>query len=368
MIREDVLKFLDNPGKLLYLLREEGSMQFKDFISILNPYESYNKEVPATSPHNVPKWKKGSVRPLQFMSRGTIAKHLRDLKAPRLGYITQLAEYEEVKDRTVMKYTLTPQGQMYINSILKEEESPVRPDQFGLIYNSITSFFQERGLDEETNLPRIITMIARIDQAKFFKLPQTSDLFNTLFYIFQNMLEFSLDEGKLYFINLDIFCEAYNLSKIAILYNLELILKAELGFYRVPWENQLFFQKRDLIGGVLFNLIQNALEPELIRKSLCITPAPTFSSMAETIGKRLVQLQLIRPQLQLAFQVLGESLLIVTGLDRGFTRMDIADYWPPFHDLLQDKNGLDFTKKLFRPISEYEKITLLQKFLLQKSS
>ena len=93
-------------------------------------------------------------------------------------------------------------------------------------------------------------------------------LFTLYFTYFRTCLNFSF-EGLKYF-DRESFIETYHLSDAQLTYNLEKIMKADLGFYRISWESDLFFQQDDLIGGVVFNLIRNAIEAEIVKRSLKI--------------------------------------------------------------------------------------------------
>ncbi len=227
-----------------------------------------------------------------------------------------------------------------------------------MMYAHITDFFQRIGIDQELYLPQIIKMIARIDPSKFFQLDQTDDTFYALFYLFQNMLEFSF-EGLKYF-DRELFIETYHLSDAQLTYNLEKIMKADLGFYRISWESDLFFQQDDLIGGVVFNLIRNAIEAEIVKRSLKIPTESSIESIANEIGEKMIQLQLIRVVIKKAFIRFIEVLTIKFAIDRGFTRVDIAEYWPDLNKLLLDKEGIDITKEIFGVSTNFERIQAIE--------
>lgn len=175
MINEDILRILDTNGKLLYLLLEEGSQRFEEIVETLNPFEKMKKYKPnpnsklpksqtQTAPHTNPK---------VFMSRGTISKRLKYLKDPNRKYIEQISELDVTTNRTILKYQITATGKAFLTQLIRTEQVSVRPDQFEPIYAHITEFFQRIGVDPDLYLPQLIKMIARIDPAKLFQLPQT---------------------------------------------------------------------------------------------------------------------------------------------------------------------------------------------------
>ncbi len=373
MINEDLLSILDNDGKLLYALKVAGPLRFEEIVSIMNPYEKYQLENPIKNAQKSKNKenKKGNsslgrskslgYRRKHFMSRGTISRHLKSLKQPNINYITQVSQLERNTLRNVQKYTLTPRGRGFINQLIKQEEPSVRPDLFGMIYRKITDFFKSRGFEESLYLPRIINMIARIDQAKFFKLPQTDEMYYTWLFIFQNTLEYSIDSDNLLYFELDNFSQTYKVSKIQILANLEKILEAELGYYRMKWkEDMLFFQKEDQFGVLLFNLIQNAIESEIIKTTLELGNRETFQRLALAISERLINLRFLRPHLKKSAQKLVFALLVLAALNRGLNRTDLIDYWPEFNDLLSFPRGIELSKTIFGITTEFRKIQAVE--------
>ena len=371
MINEDILNLLDNDGKLLYVLKMLGPLRFEEIVNVMNPYETFQEERQkkrGRKPKNVEKedlWKGGlGHRSRHQMSRGTVSRHLKRLKDPNINYVTQISELDQETMRNVQKYTLTPRGRGFINKIIKEEDSPVRPDLYGMIYHKITEFYKERGFEKQTTLTDIINMIGRIDQEKFFRLPQTDDMYNTLFFIFQNMLEKSINKDSLSFFELDNFSQTYNVSKKQIEANLEKILEADLGYYQIDWENTyLFFQKKDPIGSIIFSYIQNSIESEIIKRSLDVKNLRDFKDIAKDVSENLVDSNLIRPHLQLYLQRFLNCLLILYTIDRGLTRTELVEFWPEFKKLLSKKEGIDLSITIFGPATEYRKLEELTKFI-----
>jgi hypothetical protein len=367
MLNDNITQLLDNNGILLYLLREKGQMRFNEIVNVLDPYEKLQgKPSPKKSSKQtgVPGPIGGltsKFKPRRLMSRGTINKRLKFLKNPIRHYVEQVSEMDSVTLRSIQKYQLTQTGRAHINQILRDEEISVRPDQFGIFYQSIMDFFQKRGFDQDLYLPRVINMIARIDSVKFFQLQQTDELMYTFLFIFQNMLEYRDEKLGLLFFELDKFCEHYSVSQVDIQYHLKKIKNAELGFYTLNWDdNLLFFQRNDIIGAVLFNLIKNALEVEIIKKSLHLKEDNTFDTVAKSITDRMIQLNLIRPRIEASFKLFVKSMLIVTAIERGLSRFDLVEFWPLFNDLLNSKNGITITEQLFGTRSEIEKIDIVQ--------
>lgn len=372
MLNEDILRLLDNNGKLLYLLMEEGALRFEEIVQMLNPNEKLQRDLAKFKAKPVPENQKNiplKNKPRHFMSRGTIAKHLKYLRDPARKYITQESELDPQTQRNTLKYIITDIGKAYLTQLIKTEQMPVRPDQFGLFYQHITDFFMNKiGLEEDLYLPQVIAMVARIDQMRFFQLPQTDELFYALFYIFQNTLELSIGADKVKFLDKIRFCEISKLSKAQIDYNVEKILIADLGFCRFPWrendkmdEVDLFIHRNDLIGAVIFNQIQNEIEREIVKRSIKLNEITLFQDMALKIIETLMQLRLIRPSLKDAIQFFIEILLINGSINRGFTRIDIAEYWPPLNALLRRPDGIDLTKKIFGRTTDFEKYQAIEK-------
>jgi DNA-binding PadR family transcriptional regulator len=357
MIKRKILDLLGYDGKILYLLKEKGTMRFKELLAVCDPTDSGMRE------------KKG----IKLMTRGTLGKYLKVLK--KQEYIIQIAGQE--KDlRTFSKYEITKSGIEHLQQILaiNEEDIPkateeevVRPDYFQLFYNPITQFFQKIGVEQEQYLPQLIRMVARIKPQYFFKLPQSDEFYYTLFYLYQNMLEFSLGKARFFFLGLDAFCDTYGVTKIQVQYHLEKLLNEDLGFYQINWEQPLFFQREDLIGGILLNLIQNELEADIVKKSLKLPDRADFHYMAENIIQQLIDLKLLWHGIRDAFQIFTEALLILKAIQRGYTRLDFMEDWPPFRRMLTTTQGIELSKKIFSALSEYKKLDLLQTFIGQIS-
>ena len=53
-------------------------------------------------------------------------------------------------------------------------------------------------------------------------------------------------------------------------------------------------------------------------------------------------------------------LTIKFAIDRGFTRVDIAEYWPDLNKLLLDKEGIDITKEIFGVSTNFERIQAIE--------
>lgn len=355
LIKRKILDLLDYDGKILYLLKEKGTMRFKDLVLICDPTEGGSSD------------KKG----MKLMTRGTLGKYLKILK--KQAYISQIV-FQENDFRSHSKYEITKSGSEHLQQILAINEEDlssdkdtetVRPDYFQLFYNPITVFFQKIGVEQEQYLPQLIRMIARINPQFFFKLPQSDEFYYMLFYLYQNMLEFSIGKARFFFIGLDAFCDTYGVTKIQVQYHMEKLLEQDLGFYLIKWEHALFFQRDDLIGGILFNLIQNELEADIVKKSLKLPDRADFHYMAENIVQQMLDLKLLWHGIREAFQIFTEALLILKAIQRGYTRLDFMEDWPPFRRMLTSTQGIELSKNIFSTIPEYKKLDLLQIYIAQ---
>ncbi len=125
MLNEDVLRLLDNDGKLLYLLFEMGPQRFEEIVDFLNPFEKLEK---SKSPNSSPsKGKKTTQKknPKYFMSRGTISKRLKYLKDPSRKFIDQFSEMDPLTNRNVQKYQITDKGKAFLTQLIKTEQISV---------------------------------------------------------------------------------------------------------------------------------------------------------------------------------------------------------------------------------------------------
>ena len=346
MLKQEVLHLLDNNGKILYILLELGSLRFEEIVQVLSPMDPMHRSVKSDYKRN-------------HMSRATIAKHLNYLKDDSHKFITIYAEIDPLTKRNIQKYAITETGKAYLMQLTRSERVSLQPHQFEIFYSKITAFFQQIGVDQELYLPRIIKMIARIDQTKFFDLPQTQELYYTLLYIFQNLLENSLGTLRIMYFDLPYFCQTYKISSIQIQYNLEKLLNPDIGFYRIPWHSDLFFHRHDLIGGMLFHLIRNELEGLIVERSLGINELQSFNKIADGILNTLEQLQLVKPSTCPDFKNVVVILLIDMAIELGFTQIEIAAYWKDLQKIGKTTEGIEYFKVIFGYSSSRERIHAL---------
>jgi DNA-binding PadR family transcriptional regulator len=377
VIQRRILDLLNYDGKLLYILKEKGGLRYDELMKVCDPTEKSPKKS---------KYK--------LMTRGTMNKYLKSLKSN--GYV-QTSQAVDSQYTTITKYEITAAGQEFLRQKLSMDQpedsallaKTVSPNYFELFYEPITKFFRKINLEETQVLPGLIRMVARIDPNKFMVLPQSNDFYYTFLYIYHNMLEFSLGTDQLLYFGLLPFCEFYNASQSEIEHYVNMLLKLDVGFYAVRWkhsipisvhennpnspnpaqyvEDLLFFQRDDLIGAVVFNLIQNALEEEVVKRSFEDQQPTDFKDHARQITERLISLNLIRSGLRAAFELLIEALCVLRAIARGFTPIDLPNNWQIYRDFGNSSKRADLTNLIFGSGGEYEKLLSLEEIIMKFS-
>ncbi|MFX1340935.1 MAG: hypothetical protein ACFFDK_20160, partial [Promethearchaeota archaeon] len=128
-----------------------------------------------------------------------------------------------------------------------------------------------------------------------------------------------------YKLNLDQFCELYNVAPEAINYLARLkLITNELGFFLIKRENDdFFFHEEDLLGTTTLRMIKDRLIDEIIHlESGYYTELYNLDKMAKEISLQLKEMGLIWDAIQKQFELLILNLIIKNAIEMGFLETD----------------------------------------------
>jgi len=330
----------DNSRRVLFILRNLGPQRFTNLIKYSN------------------------------LSRSTVSKYLNIHREN--GTIEQKLIIDKETNKQYQNYVITEKG------IEKLGEKPLKIKEDLFLINELKdnvrnledliSFYKKISI-EDPFIIHILRIISKIGE-NFFELQQDRDLYLALFYIFYNSI---LGQGALarkywhfedsspqkfagYKLNLDQFCEVYNVSKEAINYLARVkLIKNDFGFYLIKREDSdFYFHEEDLLGTTTFRLIKDRLIDEIINLQEGIYDIIyDLDIMAEEISNQLEEMGLIWDAIKEQFQLLVLNLIIKNAIEMGF--LDIE------RERLMD--GITQSRKLF--LSEEGK--LLREIILDNS-
>ncbi|MFX0105099.1 MAG: hypothetical protein ACFE75_06385 [Candidatus Hodarchaeota archaeon] len=294
----------DNSRRILFILRNLGPQRFTNLVKYSN------------------------------LSRSTVSKYL------NLHRKNKNIEQRLITDRKTNKqcrsYVITEKG------IERLGEEPLKLKDELFIVNELKEnvrkledlidFYKEINV-EDAFIIQIVRIISKIGD-NFFELQQDRDLYLSLFYIFYNSIlgqgafarkywrfdESSSQKFVGYKLNLDQYCEVYNVSREAINYLARSkLIKNDFGFYLIKRENNdFFFHEEDLLGTTTLRLIKDKLIDEIINLQEGIYDMIyDLDIIAEEIANQLKEMGLIWDAIQEQFQLLVLNLIIKNAIEMG---------------------------------------------------
>jgi hypothetical protein len=295
----------DNSRRILFILRNLGPQRFTNLIKLSN------------------------------LSRSTVSK-----------YLNIHGKEKNVEQRLITDKQTNKQYRGYIiteRGIEKLGEEPLKLKDELFVVNELKEnvrrledlidFYKEISV-EDPFIIHIIRIISKIGD-NFFELQQDRDLYLSLFYIFYNSIlgqgafakkYWHLDEESSqkfagYKLNLDQFCEIYNVSREAINYLARFkLIKNEFGFFLIKRENNdFFFHEEDLVGTTTLRLIKDKLMDEIINLQEGIYDIIyDLDVVAKEITDQLKEMGLIWDAIQEQFQLMVLNLVIKNAIEMGF--------------------------------------------------
>jgi len=296
----------DNSRRILFILRNLGPQRFTNLIKYSN------------------------------LSRSTVSKYLNNHRKNK--YIEQRIFTDKLNNKQYRGYVITELG------IEKLGEEPLKLKSELFVVNelkenvrkldSLIDFYKEINV-EGAFIIHIVRIISKIGD-NFFELQQDRDLYLSLFYIFYNSIlgqgafarkywrydESSSQKFVGYKLNLDQFCEVYNVSREAINYLAKYkLIKNDFGFHLIQRENaDFFFHEEDLVGTTTLRLIRDRLIDEIINVQEGIYEMnKDLDIVAKEITDELKEMGLIWDAIHEKFQLVILSLLTRNAVEMGFS-------------------------------------------------
>ncbi|MFX1501686.1 MAG: hypothetical protein ACFFDH_12040 [Promethearchaeota archaeon] len=295
----------DNSRRILFILRNLGPQRFTNIIKY------------------------------STLSRSTVSKYLNLHRENK--NIEQRLVTDKKTNKQYRSYVITDKG------IEKLGEAPLKlKDEIFFVnelkenvrkLEDLIDFYKEINV-EDTFIIHIVRIISKIGD-NFFELQQDRDLYLSLFYIFYNSIlgqgafakiywhfdESSSQKFEGYKLNLDQYCEVYNVSREAINYLARSkLIKSDYGFYLIKREmNDFFFHEEDLLGTTSLRLIRDRLINEIINLQEGIyDEIYDLDIMAEEITNQLKDMGLIWDAIKDQFQLLVLNLIVKNAIEMGF--------------------------------------------------
>ncbi len=303
----------DNSRRLLFILRNLGPQRFTSLVKYSN------------------------------LSRSTVSKYLNSHREN--NNIEQRLITDKLTNKQYQGYVITEKG------IEKLGEEPLKLKEELFMINelkrnvkkldNLITFYKEIGV-VDSFIFHIVKIVSKIGD-NFFEIQQDRDLYLSLFYVFYNSIlgqgafarrywrvneeDETSDMQKFsgYKLNLDQFCEIYNVAPEAINYLARLkLITHELGFYLIKRENDdFFFHEDDLVGTTTLRLIKDRLIDEIIHfESGYYTELSNLDKMAREISIQLREMGLIWDAIQKQFELLILNLIIKNAIDMGLLETD----------------------------------------------
>ena len=296
----------DNRRRILFILRNLGPQRFTNLIKYSN------------------------------LSRSTVSKYLNIHRKNK--NIEQRIFTEKQTNKQYRGYVITERG------IEKLGEKPLKLKDELFIVNELKenvrkledliAFYKEINV-EDPFIIHIVRIISKIGD-NFFDLQQDRDLYLSLFYIFYNSIlgqgafakkywhfdESSSQKFVGYKLNLDQFCEIFDVSREAINYLAKYkLLKSDFGFYLIQRENtDFFFHEEDLLGTTTLRLIRDKLIDEIINLQEGIyEEVYDLDTVAKDLTNQLKEMGLIWDAIQEQFQLLVLTQVVKNAILMGFS-------------------------------------------------
>ena len=303
----------DNSRRLLFILRNLGPQRFTSLVKYSN------------------------------LSRSTVSKYLNSHREN--NNIEQRLITDKFTNKQYQGYVITEKG------IEKLGEEPLKLKEELFMINelkrnvkkldNLITFYKEIGV-VDSFIFHMVKIVSKIGD-NFFEIQQDRDLYLSLFYVFYNSIlgqgafarrywrvneedeSNELQKFSGYKLNLDQFCEIYNVAPEAINYLARLkLITNELGFYLIKRESDdFFFHEDDLLGTTTLRLIKDRLIDEIIYfESGYYTELYNLDKMAREISIQLREMGLIWDAIQKQFELLILNLIIKNAIDMGFLETD----------------------------------------------
>ena len=295
----------DNSRRILFILRNLGPQRFTNLIKYSN------------------------------LSRSTVSKYLTHHR--KNNNIEQRLITDSKTKKQYRSYVITEKGIEKLGGepLKLKDESFILNELRGNVkkLEELIDYYKEISV-EASFIIHIVRIISKIGD-NFFELQQDRDLYLSLFYIFYNSIlgqgafarnywhfdESSSQKFVGYKLNLDQFCEVYNVSREAINYLARFkLIKNDFGFYLIKRENNdFFFHEEDLLGTTTLRLIKDKLINETINLQEGIyDKIYDLDITANEITNQLKEMGLIWDAIQEQFQLLVLNLIIKNAIEMGF--------------------------------------------------
>ncbi|MFX1390508.1 MAG: hypothetical protein ACFE9Z_10625 [Promethearchaeota archaeon] len=295
----------DNSRRILFILRNLGPQRFTNLVKYSN------------------------------LSRSTVSKYLNLHKKNK--DIEQRLFIDKKSNKQYQGYVITENGieKLGLEPLKLKDESFMLNELKNNVrkLENLIDFYKEINV-EDPFIIHIVRIISKIGD-NFYELQQDRDLYLSLFYIFYNSIlgqgafaknywhfdESSSQKFEGYKLNLDQYCEIYNVSREAINYLARAkLIKNDFGFYLIKREmNDFFFHEEDLLGTTTLRLIKDKLIDEIINLQEGIyDKIYDLDIMAEEITVQLNQMGLIWDAIQDQFLLLVLNLIIKNAIEMGF--------------------------------------------------
>ncbi|TXT54744.1 MAG: hypothetical protein BAJALOKI2v1_730016 [Promethearchaeota archaeon] len=293
----DLAKELENERVILFVLKNLGPQRFTD----LEKYCDVSRST-------LSKYLK------LHLEKEEIEKKIYDnngIQEPRY-FITQGGVEKLDEDRSYEQ-----NGLLYINEL----------NEWIIKLNDMIQFYEQISVDESIII-QIIRIISKIGD-NFFEIEQNTDLYLTIFYMFNNSI--LTPEYKF---EINMFCKQYNeldpslrIKKFKIDFYVDKIMSSHLGFFMfVRGEDVFFFHKDDILGTTTIRLIKDKLIEEIINKRLDHTEeVESLDEMARDVSKKLLHMNLIWEQIQDSFEMLIQKLILKIGMELGISKAILMD-------------------------------------------
>jgi len=298
----DLTKGLDNDKRVLFILKNLGPQRFVEL-------ENYCD-----------------------ISRSTVSKYV------KLHVEQKNVEKRIYTDKNVSetRYFITKRGETELNEDMGDEGELFYINELNenlVRLSDLVDFYRVINLDE-TIIFQIVRIVLKIGE-KFFLLDQNRELYLTLFYIVNYNSILTPD----YKLNIDQFCEFYDVKNLYINYYVDKIMSSNLGFYMfVRGKDTFFFHGEDLLGTTTLRLVKDHLIEEMIHINLI--GEKKFYDLDEESKKlteKLKEMRLIWDAIKEQFEILIKKLIIKMAIEMGVSKTFLTDLVVQSEKLLESR-------------------------------
>jgi len=286
----DVAQDLDNDKRVLFILKNLGPQRFIDLERKCN------------------------------ISRSTVSKYI------KLHVGQKFIEKRVYKDKNVSetRYFITNRGEENLNEDMGDEGELFFINELKenlLRLTDLVDFYKDISVDE-TIVFQIVRIVLKIGE-KFFLLDQNRELYLALFYIINYNSILTPD----YKLNIDQFCEVYDVKNLYINYYVDKIMSSNLGFYMfVRGKDTFFFHGEDLLGTTTLRLVKDHLIEEMIHINLIgERKFYDLDEESEKLAEKLKKMGLIWDAVKEQFEILIKKLIIKMAIEMGISKTFLTD-------------------------------------------